>query len=268
MRAPRPRSSLKALVALMALVVAGATVAGCSGTGQPRFGMPAPATRQSHSTLSLWQGTFIASMAVGALVWGLLIWSIVRYRRKRGDTSIPKQTRYHIPLEITYTAIPIVMVAVIFGFVVHAQRQIDRLVKSPAATVRVEGFQWGWRFSYLAPDGSVVGAPVVGDQSHNPTLILPEGSTVRLLLRSEDVIHSFYVPDFLFKRDLIPGVDNDIDLYIDKTGTFQGHCAEFCGLYHATMNFVVRAVPGVEFQSMLAEAKASGRAPTLSGAGA
>ena len=103
-----------------------------------------------------------------------------------------------------------------------------------------------------AADGGFDLTPVVGDQNHNPALILPEGSTVRLLLRSEDVIHSFYVPDFLFKRDLIPGVNNTVDLYIEHTGLFQGHCAEFCGLHHADMNFRVGAVAKSSFQPQLA----------------
>ena len=116
-------------------------------------------------------------------MWGLIIWSIIRYRKRPGDDTLPEQTRYHIPLEITYTVIPIVIVAVIFGFVVHAENKIDHLSKNPAVTVKVEGFQWGWRFSYLRPDGSVIGTPVVGNQDDNPTLVLPEGETVRLELR-------------------------------------------------------------------------------------
>ena len=73
--------------------------------------------------------------------------------------------------------------------------------------------------------------------------MLPAGETVRLNLVADDVIHSFFVPDFLFKRDLIPRVNNNVDLFITKTGTFDGHCAEFCGLHHADMNFTVEAVP-------------------------
>jgi cytochrome c oxidase subunit 2 len=222
----------------------------------PRFGAPSGATRQSQDFLHLWRGTIIAAIGVGALVWGLIIWSVVRYRKRPGDDSLPKQTRYHVPLEVTYTAIPIVIVAVIFGFVVPAQNRIDRLNRNPAVTVKVDGFKWGWRFSYLRPDGTVIGTPVIGIQQDNPTLVLPEGETVRLLLNSEDVIHSFYIPDFLFKRDLIPGVNNAVDLYIDRTGTFEGHCAEFCGLFHSYMNFAVRAVPRAQFASTVGGAGA------------
>ena len=231
------------------MLVPTAGLAGCSGGQLPRFGAPPGATSQSQNFLHMWRWTFIVAMAIGALVWGLIFWSIIRYRKRPGDDALPKQTRYHIPLEITYTVIPVIIVAVIFGFVVHAENKIDHLSKNPAVTIKVEGFQWGWQYSYLRPDGSVIGTPVVGTQTHNPTLVLPEGETVRLLLRSDDVIHSFYVPDFLFKRDLIPGVNNDVDLFIDRTGTFQGHCAEFCGIFHTDMNFLVKSVPRQQFQS-------------------
>jgi cytochrome c oxidase subunit 2 len=225
-------------------------LAGCGGSKHPTFGAPSGATSQSQSFAHLWRGNVLASLAVLAVVWGLIIWSIVRYRRRPGDDTLPRQTRYHIPLEVTYTAIPVVIVAVIFGFTVHAERKIDRVSPDPAATVKVEGFQWGWRFSYLRPDGTVIGTPVVGTQADIPTLTLPVGETVQLDLVSVDVIHSFYVPDFLFKRDLIPGVDNKVDLFIDRAGTFTGHCAEFCGLNHTGMNFVVDAVPRQQFTAL------------------
>ena len=152
--------------------------------------------------------------------------------------------------------IPVLIVAVIFGFVVHAENRIDHLSRTPAATVKVEGFQWGWRFSYLRPDGTVIGTPVVGTQAHIPTLVVPVDETVRLYLVSDDVIHSFFVPDFLFKRDLIPGVDNQVDLYVDRLGSFVGHCAEFCGLNHTSMNFTVDAVPKEQFAAMIPGATA------------
>jgi cytochrome c oxidase subunit 2 len=226
---------------------AGVALAGCTGDNQPRYGMPTPATTQSHSILHLWQGVFVTSAVIGGIVWALIIWSVIRYRKRPGDHALPRQTQYHIPLEITYTIIPIVIVAVIFVFVVKAQNIIDRTSATPAVSVRVEGFQWGWRFTYLSPSGAPLGPPIVGNQFSQPTLTLPAFETVRLTLVSDDVDHSFYVPDFLFKRDLIQGVDNTVELYIDKVGTFQGHCAEFCGLHHADMNFQVDAVPKASF---------------------
>jgi cytochrome c oxidase subunit II len=139
-----------------------AVLAGCSGRTLPRFGAPAGVTHQSQNFLHMWRGTFIVATLIGALVWGLIFWSIIRYRKRPGDDALPKQTQYNIPLEITYTVIPILIVAVIFGFVVHAENKINELSKNPPVTVRVEGFQWGWRYSYLRPDGTVIGTPIVG----------------------------------------------------------------------------------------------------------
>jgi cytochrome c oxidase subunit 2 len=209
--------------------------------------MPPPATVQAHQTLYLWQAVFVTAVVVALIVWGLIIWSIVAYRKRGNEASLPKQTQYHIPLEITYTVIPVLIVSVIFFFVVRAENTIDSTKATPAVWVKVEGFQWGWRFTYLNPQGQPLGNPIVGDQSDQPVLTLPAGETVRLSLVSDDVIHSFYVPAFLFKRDVIPRVNNVVELYIDRTGTFQGHCAEFCGLDHAFMNFVVKAVPKDQF---------------------
>lgn len=228
-------------------VAAIAVLVGCTGDSQPRYGMPTPATRQSHSTLHLWQGMFVTAAVIGAIVWALIGWSVVRYRKRGSDQGPPKQTQYHIPLEITYTIIPIIIVAVIFVFVVKADRIVNSTSATPAVSVRVEAFQWGWRFTYLGPDGAPIGSPVVGTQDDIPALQLPAFETVRLTLVSDDVAHSFFVPDFLFKRDLIPGVDNTVELYIDKVGTFTGHCAEFCGLHHPDMNFEIVAVPRDSF---------------------
>jgi cytochrome c oxidase subunit 2 len=226
-------------------------VAGCSGDSQPRYGMPTPVTQQGHSTLHLWQGIFVTAAVIGAIVWALILWSVLRYRRSSSRSSsseqLPKQTQYHIPLEITYTIIPVVIVAVIFGFVYHTENIVNSTSAPPAVSVRVEGFQWGWRFTYLNPDGSTIGPTIVGAQDNPPTLVLPLDSTVRLTLVSDDVDHSFYVPNFLFKRDVIPKINNVVELYTDKAGTFVGHCAEFCGLHHADMNFQIQVVPKASF---------------------
>jgi cytochrome c oxidase subunit 2 len=243
-RSCRPKA---ALVVAAASGLAAIALTGCTGPNQPRYGMPAPATQQSHSTLYLWQGLFVTALVVGGIIWGLIFWSVFRYRRKGKDQPLPKQFSYHLPLEITYTIIPIIIVAVIYVFVVKADDVIDKTSTPPAVSVRVEGFQWGWRFTYLNANGTPIAPSISGNQYDPPTLTLPADETVRLTLVSDDVIHSFYVPDFLFKRDMIPKVNNVVELYIDKVGIFQGHCAEFCGLHHADMSFMVRSVPASQF---------------------
>jgi cytochrome c oxidase subunit 2 len=242
---PRPSAAIVA-------AAAAAGLAGCSG-GVPRFGMPNPATRAERSTLHLWQGVFIAAIVVGAIVWGLIFWSIIRYRKRPGDEEAPRQFRENFPLEVTYTVIPLVIVAVIFFFVVHVENRVNHTVANPPISIRVDGFQWGWKFTYLNRlNGTPLAPPVVGNQINNPTLTVPVDETVQLQLVADDVIHSFYVPDFLFKRDLIPGINNTVDFFIQRAGTFQGHCAEFCGQFHATMNFTVHAVTQAQFRAFMA----------------
>jgi cytochrome c oxidase subunit 2 len=237
----------RGMVGAGAGLLAALVLLGCTGDSQPRYGMPSPATKQSHSTLHLWQAMFVTAAVVGAIVWALIIWSVVRYRKRGGDEALPKQTEYHIPLEITYTIIPVIIVAVIFFFVVRVENVVNSTSATPAVSVQVEAFQWGWRFTYQNPDGTTIGTPIAGNQDSVPTLRLPAFETVRFTLISDDVDHSFFVPEFLFKRDLIPGVANTVELYIDKVGTFTGHCAEFCGLHHADMNFQVVTVPRETF---------------------
>ena len=109
------------------------------------------------------------------------------------------------------------------------------------------GFQWQWQFHYRSEGVTVTG----NSEGRGPQLVLPVGRTVQLNLMTADVSHSFWVPRFLSKRDLIPGVRNRINVNITKPGTFVGRCAEFCGLDHWRMNFEVRAVSEADYQSWL-----------------
>jgi cytochrome c oxidase subunit 2 len=222
-----------------------------AGCGNGRFGMPEPASQQGGHVLDLWRVLFLTAVAIGALVTGLILWSVVRYRHRGGEP--PPQFRDNVRLEIFYTAVPLVIVAVLFGLTVRAQDRVTRLSGSPDLRVDVTGFQWGWRFHY--PDAGVT---VVGDSNHNPTLVLPAGRTVELALSTVDVIHSFFVPAFLEKRDLVPGVDNRIDVTTTRTGRFAGLCAEFCGLDHGRMALTVEVMSPGDFQAWLAAQQQSG----------
>ena len=239
------RRPQRARWAVWLVVVALAAVGtGCSS----RFGVPKPATSQSGSVLELWRGFFVTALVVGAFVWTLIIVAIIRFRhRPTGPDDLPPQTREHIPLELTYTAIPIAIVAVLFGFTVGVQHREDKLIAHPALAVHVEGFQWGWRFTYKDQ-----GVEIVGNQLDPPELVLPVDQTVRLEITAPDVIHSFYVPAFLFKRDAIPGFPNEVDLHLDRVGTFEGKCAEFCGLNHGDMGFTVHTMRPDDFRAWLA----------------
>ncbi|MEY2421501.1 MAG: cytochrome c oxidase subunit [Acidimicrobiaceae bacterium] len=225
------------------VLVAGALLlAGCE---LPSFGAPDAASREGSDVLTLWKGFFVAAMAVGALVLGLIGYVAIRFRRRSDD--IPSQKGEHIPLEIFYTVTPILIVAILFGFSVAAEQRITRTSDHPPLTVNVTGFQWGWKFEYPNEKVTVLGT----GEREPPELYLPVGQTVRLVLQTTDVNHSFWVPAFLQKRDLIQGVDNVIDITPTQIGRYDGRCAEYCGLDHWRMDFIVNVVSKADFDNWI-----------------
>jgi len=185
------------------------------------------------------------------VVAGLLVWSMIRYRR-RGD-ELPPQIHGNNKLELTWTLIPLLLVIVLFVVTIQGQNKALEKSTRPALEVDVLAFQWSWRFAYEGQGVEVVGSP-----GNVPELVVPVGQPVRIRLRSADVVHSFYVPRTLFKRQAIPGRPTEFDLTFEKVGTYQGHCVQFCGLAHDDMLFRVRVVSPGEFQSWLAQASRSG----------
>jgi cytochrome c oxidase subunit II len=188
---------------------------------------------------------------VFVVVAGLLVWSMIRYRR-RGD-ELPPQVHGNNKLELTWTLIPLLLVVVLFVVTIQGQNKALEKSARPALEVDVLAFQWSWRFAYEGQGVEVVGSP-----GNVPELVVPVGQPVRIRLRSADVVHSFYVPRALFKRQAIPGRTTEFDLTFEKVGTYQGHCVQFCGLAHDDMLFRVRVVSPGEFQSWLAQASRSG----------
>ncbi len=229
------------------LVAVAATAAvAATGCDLPGFGAPDPKSTQGESVYSLWQGFFLAAMAVGALVWGLLIFVVLRYRRRSDD--IPSQKPYNIPVEIVYTVAPILTVAVLFAFSVSTEGDVTDLEPDPVAHIDVIGFQWSWQFAYVDE-----GITITGEPGEPPEMVVPVDEPVQLRLISNDVDHSFWVPDFLSKRDLIPGVHNEISITPTETGSYVGRCAEFCGLDHWRMSYTVRVVPRDEYDDWIDE---------------
>jgi cytochrome c oxidase subunit 2 len=212
-----------------------------------RFGAPGGSTVQGQRIGNLYHLFFYVAIGVGAIVYALIIGVAVAYRRRKNDgDELPRQTRYNIPWEVTYTLIPLFIVIGLFVFTFRTEVAVDHVSKNPAVVVTVTGFQWQWRFDYPS------GASVVGAPGSPPTMVVPVGQVVQINLFAQDVIHSFFVPDFLFKRDAIPGVQNRFDIIIPKAGVFRGECAEYCGLDHGDMTFYVQAVSPQQFQSWLA----------------
>jgi cytochrome c oxidase subunit II len=253
-------SRLARLAALGLLGVV--TLTGCSMPNNEfwRFGWPEGITEQSQDMRELWTGSVIAALIVGFAVWGLILYSVVAHR-KRGD-ELPKQTAYNLPLEIVYTILPFVIIAGLFFYTVVVQNRVQERSEDPDETIAVNAFKWNWQFVYpetTGPDG--VPVETVGTSAEIPILVLPTDRTIRFELASADVIHSFWVPEFLFKLDVIPGNengrDNVFEVTVQEEGAYVGRCAELCGTYHAYMNFEVRAVSGEDYDAYL-DARESG----------
>ena len=245
------------LARLAALGLLGAvTLTGCEMPNNEfwRFGWPEGITDRAQDMRVLWTGSVIAALIVGIAVWGLILYSVVRHR-KRGD-ELPKQTAYNLPLEIVYTILPFIIIAGLFFYTVVVQNRVKERSDNPDETIAVNAFKWNWQFVYPeteGPDGQPV--DTVGTSSEIPILVLPTDRTVRFELASADVIHSFWVPEFLFKLDVIPGNengrDNVFEVTVQEEGAYVGRCAELCGTYHAFMNFEVRAVSGDDYDAYL-----------------
>ncbi len=196
---------------------------------------------------SLWNWSWIAALAVGALVWGLIVWCVVAYRRKKDDVGLPEQLRYNVPIEILYTVVPLFMVAVLFFYTARDETALLNVSQTPDVTVNVVGKQWSWDFNYVeaktyesGTQAELTGKP--GVQKTLPTLYLPVDKRTEFVLTARDVIHSFWVPQFLQKLDMIPGKVNRFQVVPTETGVFQGKCAELCGAYHSQMLFQVKVV--------------------------
>ncbi|MFI6100397.1 cytochrome c oxidase subunit II [Lentzea sp. NPDC051213] len=243
-------SRLVKTAGLVGLVGIGAT--GCSTDEVLRFGWPQAVTPQAERMRELWTWSVIAALVVGVIVWGLILWSVVFHRKK--SEELPRQTAYNLPLEIVLIVVPTVIVAVLFYFTAVTQNYITDKSGKPDVNVDVIAFQWNWEFQYpdhKTEEGKVVST--VGTSGEVPIMVLPAHKRIQFTLRSTDVIHSFFVPEFHFKRDVFPepkknNQDNVFQIdQIDRPGAFVGRCAELCGSYHAVMNFEVRALNEADF---------------------
>jgi cytochrome c oxidase subunit 2 len=249
-----PRSVLVRLAGRMRSLLALVAAMLLTGCG---FGMDPGRTVEGRHISDLYRLLFWFAIPIAAIVYGGMLWSILRYRRRRGDDgTLPKQVRYNLPIELVYTAIPVVIVLILFAFTLSTMNKVDAQARSPAVTVDVTGFRWQWRFAFPGEGFTVTGTK--GSPTEGPTIIVPVGQTVRFNLSAADVIHSFFVPAFNFKRDAIPGVTNHFDMRIDRPGVYRGECAEFCGLDHADMTFYLRAVSPAEYRAWVDQYRNAG----------
>jgi cytochrome c oxidase subunit 2 len=261
LRSHNTRPSRRPVLRAAALAAAVALIAtGCSPEAQRGF-LPgyedAEVTNQTARITQLWVGSWIAALVVGLLTWGLILWCVTVYRKRKSDDRLPIQLRYHVPLEITYVVLPIIMIGVLFFYTAKDITAIEDVTSAePDLTVQVVGKQWSWDFNYLDEDvyetgvhAQDIGEPNSFDQL--PTLYLPVDERVEFQLEARDVIHSFWVPAFLYKKDMIPGRTNVFQVIPTREGVYAGKCAEFCGEEHSSMLFNVAVVSREEFDAQM-----------------
>ncbi|MFC0483020.1 aa3-type cytochrome oxidase subunit II [Pseudarthrobacter scleromae] len=271
----RTGSRRKTITTITSLAIAGALVlTGCSPEVEKGW-LPTErgTTSNTDRIMDLWVNSWIAALVVGIITWGLIVWCLVAYRRRKGTVGFPRQTSFNLPLEVFYLTIPLFMVVVFFYFTDRDQQAIDNRSEPADVVVDVRGKQWAWDFNYKAGDvieedvyEAGVQTNLTGntiDKEQLPTLYLPVNKSVDLELNARDVIHSFWVPAFLQKRDMIPGKTNYIRFTPTKEGTYDGKCAELCGEYHSEMLFRVKVVSESEFQAHMDELREAGNTGLL-----
>ncbi|HEV7623683.1 MAG TPA: cytochrome c oxidase subunit II [Amnibacterium sp.] len=220
-----------------------------------------PTTNHAQMISDLWVGSWIVLLVVGVITWALIIWAAVVFRRRRGQTGLPVQIRYNMPIEIFYTVVPLILVLGFFAFTAKDQNAIEARTPHPDVTIDVYGQQWSWDFDYknenvyyagLQAQPKADGVPNTGFvNAQLPVLVLPMGKSVELQLRTRDVNHSFWVIDFLYKKDLIAGQTNYETFTPTRLGTYAGKCAELCGEYHSRMLFTVKVVTPAEYTAYI-----------------
>jgi cytochrome c oxidase subunit 2 len=234
------------------------------------FFPPPATTTQGVEIRNLYDIVFAIAAVIFLLVEGLIIWAVVRYRRRPTDVDLPPQIHGHNMLELIWTAIPAVIALFLFFISWQTLNDVDRTDASSPIKIRADAARFQWTFDYLSQDGKQVQFTQLA-----PEMVVPAGQKVQLTLQSKDVIHAFYVPQFLFKRDVVPGRENVFDFTVDQADvgqTFRGQCAELCGEGHWVMQFTVKAVSSSEYQTWLQqqidEAAKASAAPSAGASGA
>jgi cytochrome c oxidase subunit II len=221
------------LTALVLLVVA------CSSNDNGQNSLQ-PKGKSARTIDNLFGPVFWVAVVVGVLVLGATVVFALKFRYRPGTNDSPKQIHGSTPLEIGWTIIPALILAVVAVPTIKTIFDLAREPKGHVLNVVVTGKQWWWQIEY--PGAHVFTA---GE------LHIPVGRPVRLALNSQDVIHSFWIPELAGKQDVIPGRKQKLVLRTDRPGTYLGQCAEYCGLSHANMRMrVIAQTPG-EFDDWL-----------------
>jgi cytochrome c oxidase subunit II len=269
------RSGSTALVVVVVITIVAVALAVVTGVGArivESLYPPLAVTTQGAEIRNLYTIVFIIAVVIFFLVEGLIVWTVIRYRRQPGDDTLPPQIHGNNIAEITWTVIPTLVVAFLFIISWQTLNSVDATTTTPDTKIRAVAGQFQWEFDYMPADYD----PDVTAKKDIPPLFtqfapvgpdggldVPTGRTVQLYLTSPDVIHAFYVPQFLFKRDVVPGRVNRFDFNVDPVNdgqTFRGQCAELCGTGHRLMLFEVHALSATDFDAWLAKKVADANA--------
>ena len=244
------RRVLAALISLASVFL----LAGCSSEEFRGVGFTGNGSSVNQHSFTLWQGAWIAAAVVGVFTMILIIWPAIFHRKK--DEKFPKQFQYNIPIEIAYTVIPFLIIAVLFGYTARAQnaiKEVSPITATDVHDVTVNAIQWSWQFTYkeAGPGTTVTGTP-----AQPPTLYMPQGEKVRFKITASDVVHGFWVPAFMMQIQNIPGVENQVEFTANELGTYPGRCNILCGRQHSQMLFTVKVVTPAEYQAYIDTLKA------------
>jgi cytochrome c oxidase subunit 2 len=224
-------------------------LASCGGTG-PHNGQNAlhPAGSAARKIMNLMNPFFWVAVVVGAAVVGMTIFVAVRFRERPGDDRSPVQTHGNIVLEISWTIVPFLILAVMAVPTVATIFNLAKIPKGPNVIhVTVDARQWFWQYEYT-DTGTLF---YTANEMH-----IPVHQPVVLTLTSNNVIHSFWVPELSGKKDVVPGHPNTLTIEADRAGTFLGQCAEYCGLSHANMRLRVIAESKADYAAWIRDQQA------------
>jgi len=246
------RAAISAAIASSVVLL----LSSCSSSNESSFGFPKDVSSVNQTSHSLWSGAWIAAGVVGVFTAILILWPVFRHRRKKGDTSFPKQTRYNVPSEIAYTLIPFLIVAVLFYFTAKDESKITKVQPETVAAhnITVNAIQWSWQFTYA---DAATHPTVTGTPEKIPTLVLPQGESVRFNLTSSDVVHVFWIPAFMIQMQTLPHVTNHLQFTANKIGTYPGRCNILCGRNHSQMLFKVKVVSPTDYTTYINSLKAA-----------
>jgi cytochrome c oxidase subunit 2 len=262
----------KQICALAAAVATSAFLFGSQAFADFKLNMPVGVTTTSRDVYSLHMFVFWVCVVIGVLVYGLMIYAIINFRKSKGAQAA--SFAHNRKLEVIWTTIPAI---ILIGLAIPSAKTLVEIndTRNPDLTIKVTGFQWRWQYDYIDDKvafystldrasnaarrrGSGIDPATVENYllDVDRPLVVPVNAKVRLLVTAADVVHSWWVPAFAVKRDAVPGYINEAWFKATEEGTFRGQCAELCGMDHGFMPIVVRVVSKDEYDSWLAEQQA------------